>query len=194
MIVRNHMSANPITVAPDDPIDFATTLMKDYGIRHIPVVADGRLVGIITQTDILKVSNPLTVKDAMVTDVKTIHEEALFEEAARLMRQNKVGSLPVVNSSGKLVGIITETDIFDAFLDAMGGNTATTRVVIECDDRPGELSKITRVIAEHGINIWSLVVFHPAEGIAHVVIRLQGENLEGVFADLAKEDLRLVRQ
>ncbi|TDA69657.1 MAG: CBS domain-containing protein [Clostridia bacterium] len=209
MFVRNHMSANPITVQPDDSINYAGTLMKEYGIRHLPVVSEGQLVGVVTQTDIFKVSaSPATslsiwelnyliaklaVKDAMTARVISVQEEAPVEEAALLMRQNKIGSLPVLNSTGKLVGIITETDLFDAILDAMGSNTATTRVVIECDDRPGELSRITGVIAEYGINIWSLVVFHPAEGIAHVVVRLQGENLEGVFEKLASEDLRLVR-
>jgi len=123
------MTSNPYTISPDATIAEALDIMRSHKVRRLPVVKSGKLVGIVTEREMLEVSpskattlsvfelNYLLAKTkvsaVMTKDVITISPDALLEEAALLMRDNTVGALPVVEN-GKLVGIITETNIFDA--------------------------------------------------------------------------------
>ena len=129
----------------------------------------------------------LTVKEIMTTNVFTISAEAPLEDAALIMRAHKVGSVPVVDGNNNLVGIITETDIFDALLHALGATGDYKRLTIECEDKPCTLGKIGEIFAQHGINIRSLVVFHPSEGSAQIVIRTESGDLEPLLAELRRQ-------
>lgn len=126
-LVKDWMTPDPITIAPSTTLPEANRLMKECGIRRLPVVDSGRLVGIVTLGDVREASpsaatslsiyelnyllSRLTVEKIMTRDPIAISPETSLEAAARLMLEHKIGGLPVVDE-GKVVGIITESDIF----------------------------------------------------------------------------------
>ncbi|NLJ57758.1 MAG: CBS domain-containing protein, partial [Tissierellia bacterium] len=152
MYVKNRMTKDPYTTTTSTPISDAVALLKEKGLKRLPVVDGEKVVGILTQSDIQKVSptkatslsifeinyllSKLTVKDAMTKKIITIEATSLLEEAAVIMRENRIGTLPVVED-GKLVGIITESDIFDALIDLLGFKDQGSRITIEAKDIPG---------------------------------------------------------
>ncbi len=175
MLVGERMTKDPIVIHDDTPIDEAMKTMRDNKIRRLPVLNDkGALVGIVSERDLLYASpSPATslsvyelhylmsrikVADVMTTEVITVTEDTPLEEAARIMADNKIGGLPVV-SDGKLVGIITETDLFKIFLELLGAREMGVRLTMLVPDEKGVLAKITARIAELGGNIVSLGTF-----------------------------------
>ena len=167
MLVGERMSRPPITVAPEWSIHDAEALFKKERIRRAPVIKGGKLVGIISEKDLLNASpspattlsvwemnyllSKLTVAEVMTKDVITVTEDTPIEEAARIMADNKIGGLPVVKGS-RVVGIITETNLFKMFLELMGAREHGTRVTALIEDKPGMLAKVTKAIAETGGN------------------------------------------
>ena len=175
MYVLNSMTSNPYTVTPEATIAETMELMREKKIRRLPVLENGKLVGIITERKLLEVSpSPATslsvfeinyllaktrVASLMTKDVITVMPGTLLEEAARIMRDKDIGALPVLDN-GALVGIITETDIFDAFLEILGFRSRGTRLSVEIDqDKPGILADIAAIIADLGMNVVSVAVF-----------------------------------
>ena len=130
MFVANRMTKNPITVTPSTKVDEAESLMKKHKFRRLPVVENGKLVGFLSDKDLLQVMpsaattlakyeitsllSKIEVKEIMTKDVITVDEDATIEEAALIMCNKKISGLPVISSVGAVVGDITETDIFKA--------------------------------------------------------------------------------
>ena len=128
MFVANRMTKNPITVEPTTPVNDAAKLMKQRKIRRLPVVEKGRLVGIISDRDVMRVApspattlskfeimsllDKMTVSEIMAKEVVSLPDTATIEEAALVMYNERLSGLPVVSSMGAVVGIITETDVF----------------------------------------------------------------------------------
>ncbi len=189
MLVKNRMSRHPITVTVDVHIDEALKMMRDNRVRRLPVVdKDGRLVGIVSEMDLLYASpSPatslsvyeihylmarITVQDVMTKEVISIEEDTPLEEAARIMVDNKIGGLPVVRDS-KLVGIITETDLFKIFLELLGAREKGVRLTLQTPNKKGVLASITGQIAQMGGDIISLGTFlgeDPSEGLLTVKV------------------------
>jgi len=175
MLVHERMSKRPITVTEDTPVDEALKLMRDKKVRRLPVLdKKGELVGIVSEKDVLYVSpspatslsifeihyllSQLKVGEIMTRDVITVSEYTPLEEAARIMDDNKIGGLPVTRD-GKLVGIITESDLFRTFVEILGARDQGVRLSMLVSDQPGILADITRAIADMGGNIVSLGTF-----------------------------------
>lgn len=134
-LVRDWMTQRPVTVEPETALAQAHQLLKEYNIRRLPVVENGAVVGIITlgdvreagPTDISSLSMyeldymllKLTIGDIMTRDPIMVNPETTLRDAAKLMLENKIGGLPVVDGD-QLVGIITESDIFRALIEALG--------------------------------------------------------------------------
>ena len=131
MKIKSWITKEVITVSPEASVKEAFGLMKSLGIRHLPVVKDGVLKGIVTDRDLrrpkisdvfqswhelYRINDDIQVEDVMVSPVQTIREDATIQEAARLMAEKRFGALPVTDSTGKMVGIITESDILRAFV------------------------------------------------------------------------------
>lgn len=171
MFVRDRMSPDPITITRDTTIASALQLMRENKVRRLPVLEGNRLVGIVTDRDLSEVSpSPATtlsifelnyllakskIGDILPKNMQviTIGPDAFLEEAALLMRDNKIGAIPVMEK-GVLIGIITETNLFDAFIDIMGLRQEGYRITIKLsEDRPGVLASITQAIASCGGNI-----------------------------------------
>jgi acetoin utilization protein AcuB len=176
----------------------AFSLMKNNKFRRLPVVDNGKLVGIVTDRDLREVSpSPATtlsifelnyllakmqIKDIMKTDVVTIGVDATIEEAALMMHNNKIGGLVVVDDANRVAGVITETDIFKCFVDVMGLAEGRTRLTLEFSDKVGVLHDITHVFKEQGINILSMASYHLPDGKVEMVIRADVNDI----ADLSK--------
>ncbi len=175
MLVHERMGKHPLTVRPDAPVDATLKRMKEERIRRFPVVGDeGELVGIVSQTDLLYAApSPATslsvyemhyrysrieVSQVMTEDVITVEHDDPIEEAARLMVDHRIGGLPVMRE-GNLVGIITETDIFKAFMELLGARDQGVRLTVLCPDRRGELAALANAVAELGGDIISLGTF-----------------------------------
>ena len=168
MFVGERMSHPVITVSPETPIHDVLVMFKKEHIRRAPVVSNGKLVGIVTENDLLNASpstvtslsvwemnyliSKVTIKQVMTKRVKSIDVGTPIEEAARIMADLKIGGMPVMRD-GKVVGMITETDLFKIFLELMGARSKALRITAVVDDKPGTLAKITKAIADAGGNI-----------------------------------------
>jgi acetoin utilization protein AcuB len=174
MLVGERMSRPIISITRDMPIHDALALFKREHIRRAPVLKDGRLIGIISDKDLLNATpsqvtslsvwemnymlSKITVKEVMTRKVLTVQADTPIEEAARLMADNKIGGLPVMKVD-KVVGVITETDLFKIFLELMGARMSGIRVTAVAEDHPGQLAKITKAIADAGGNFISFGQF-----------------------------------
>ncbi|MGI6224865.1 MAG: CBS and ACT domain-containing protein [Peptococcales bacterium] len=199
MYVKNRMTANPYTIAYNAPISEVMELMRQKNLKRIPVVNGEKVVGILTQSDLQKVSptkattlsifevnyllSKTKVSDAMTKNVITISPDALLEEAAVLMRENRIGTLAVVKED-KLVGIITESDIFDAFIDLFGARDPGSRITIEALDVPGALARITEIFKAFEANIANIVVYRGTSGKSDVIIRTNTINTDPIEKEL----------
>jgi len=169
------MTKNPITVKPDLPIAEALEWMRREKVRRFPVLdKKDKLVGIVTYDDLLYAApssvtslsmwevtyllSQVTVEETMTKDVITVQEECPLEEAARLMSDNKIGGLPVMRDD-ILVGIITESDLFNAFLELFGGHERGIRLTVLAPYFKGSLAQISSAITEASGLIVALNVF-----------------------------------
>lgn len=193
MLVRMKMSKNPISVSPEISILEAWKIMQSSQIRRLLVMEKGKLVGIVTERDLRTVSpsqatslsifeinyllEKLKVKDAMTPNPITVDADAPIEEAALIMRDNRISALPVVEN-GEVVGIITESDIFRAFIEMLGDGKKGLRYTLRIKNTPGEIARIVNLIAEKGINIMSMATFpSEVEEYGFLVLRLETEDL-----------------
>ena len=174
MLVGERMTHPVVYVSPEMPIQDALQLMKKENIRRVPVVKDGKLVGIVSDKDLLNASpsqatslsvwelhyllSKITVSEVMTKSVIVVSEDTPIEEAARIMADNKIGGLPVMRGSG-VVGIITETDIFRLMLELTGAREAGIRATFLLEDKPGELAKVTGAVAEKNGNVIAIGTF-----------------------------------
>jgi len=206
MLVGERMSRPVISVSPDAPINDVLAMFKKEHIRRAPVLKDGKLVGIISQTDLLNASpspvstlsiwemnyllSKVTVKRVMSKKVTTVDIDTPIEEAARIMADRKIGGLPVMNN-GRLVGMITETDLFKVFLELMGARDKGIRVTATIEDKPGELAKVTKAIAEAGGNFVSFGFFAGADASTKVLtFKVEGikkDEVKTVLANVVKK-------
>ena|SRR5665647_536281 len=186
MFVRDYMARSPITIEKDTPVFKALSIMKNNKIRHLPVVSKGKLLGIVTEKNLFYLSpSPatslsifeinslmaeITVAEAMKT-VQAVKPDTTLEEAALLMREHKIGGLPVVEGD-VLVGLITESDIFDAMVKMFGYGKPGIRMVIEAKDRVGLIADITKIIKDFDIVIRSIVTIDKDDTKTDIVLRL----------------------
>lgn len=207
MYVKSRMTANPITVSSETSVADAYELLLKNKVRRLPVVDNGKLVGIVTDKELqqLTPSKATTlsiyeinyllaktkVKEAMTNNVYTTTPDALLEEAAVIMRDHKVSALPVLDGE-KLVGIITETNIFDAFTDLLGVRDNGSRVTVAAEDTPGSLSRLTKIISDEGININRLAVYRSEGTECQVVISINSINTAALEKSLNEQGFKVL--
>lgn len=187
MLVRDVMRPDPVTVTPETTLPEAMRLTAQRGIRHLPVVQHGQLVGIVSDRDLKRaMASPATsleahelsylldrlrVREIMSAGVMTIGPMMPIEEAARLMVQEKIGALPVTDG-GRLVGIVTETDVLTLFVRAMGVGEPSSRLDVVLGPRPGALAEVARTLADAGVAITSIVTLRGPDGTRQAVVRV----------------------
>lgn len=200
MFVKNHMTYDPYCVQLDTTISEALDIMKKNNFHRLPVIQNNKLVGLITE-GIIRANTPsqatslsiyelnyllskMTVKEIMIKDVNTISPDALLEEAAMKMRQHDIACLPVIKNDFVL-GIITQNDIFDAFIELSGYNADGQRYLLKVlEDHPGILKEITSIFQDQKANITSVSVYHEKE-VLHVIIQANGGDQETIINQLA---------
>ncbi|NLK07737.1 MAG: CBS domain-containing protein [Firmicutes bacterium] len=208
MMVKTRMTPDPVTAAPDMGVLDALKHMQRNKVRRLPILDKDRLVGIVVESQLLKVApspattlsafevnyllSKMTLKDVMTRNPVTVTPDTLIEEAAVLMWDNVVSGLPVLDGD-QLVGIITETNIFDAFIDSMGLRQNGTRLAVEAADKAGVLADITAIIRDHDISIISLSTFHQKDANKRsIVLRLDTTELDGVEEALESKGYEVV--
>jgi acetoin utilization protein AcuB len=180
MLVRDVMSAPVLTIPPSTTLRDAAALLHERSIRHLPVVEEGRLVGVITDRDLRCVTSTLCespydagapVARAMARPPVTADPMDAVEEAARAMRERKIGCLPVVQD-GSVVGIVTGMDLLDAIIRMAGAGLPSGRMEVVLADRPGELARLTGLLGQRNVNIHAILTYPDGEGVVRTVLRL----------------------
>jgi acetoin utilization protein AcuB len=198
MFVKERMTRPVITVPEDMTVPDAINLFKREHIRRAPVVRGGKLVGFVSETDLLNASpspvtslsifevhyllNKITVEQVMRKNVATIGGDTPIEEAARIMADNKIGGLPVVED-GFVVGIITQTDLFKILLEMMGARESGCRVTVLIPDKPGQFAKIGKAFGELEANIIAMGTFAGKDSSNRTVTF----KVQGLSADQVRE-------
>ncbi|HAY83347.1 MAG TPA: hypothetical protein DCY42_00080 [Chloroflexi bacterium] len=216
MLVKDYMTKHPIMIAPEALASKAQHIMIENKIRHLPVVTDGkRLVGLVTRNrlsvppsdlpslnvwEISRILSKLRVKDVMVkqADLITITQDSVVEDAAAIMVENKVGCLPVVDSDGIVIGIISEVDLLAELSVLLGGGVPGIRVTIRVPDQVGEFAKVTTAIASRGWGIYSSggVPAPKAPGYWDMVVKVRNvsaDEIAAVLSQIEGQEIRDIR-
>ncbi|AIY87181.1 MULTISPECIES: CBS and ACT domain-containing protein [unclassified Thermotoga] len=210
MLVKDFMTRNPITIAPETSFSEALKLMKQNKIKRLIVMKNEKIVGIVTEKDLLYASpskattlniwelhyllSKLKIEEIMTKDVVTVNENTPIEDAARIMEEKDISGLPVVDDAGHLVGIITQTDIFKVFVEIFGTKReGTIRYTMEMPDKPGELLEVAKRIYEAGGNIISIAtLFEEGKDSYLATLRVENIDHEKFVKSLDEIDVKLL--
>ena len=193
MLVKAFMTPVVVTVRVDQSMLEARETMRGKNLNSLPVVDDlKRVRGIITAEDIGKASpsdastlsryeanyllGRLKVRDIMSRTVITVDAEDTIEYVAYKLYKHRVNALPVVDENNKLVGIISQTDIFRAFVEIMSMDRSCTRITFNSGDKVGVVAEVSNLFREAGINIISIVSRNMGEAGAEIVVRADLSN------------------
>ena len=202
MSVKDFMTRKVVYISPDTTIAHAADLMREQDLHRLPVIENDKLVGLVTEGTIAEASpskatslsiyemnyllNKTKVKDVMIKDVITVSGYANLEDATYLMYKNKVGILPVVDND-QLYGVITDRDIFAAFLQVSGYGEEGVRARFIVDNKAGELGKIIRLVSDKEYNIVSTVQIATKSGKVVIEVQIEGkvdlEEVRSLFED-----------
>ena len=208
MLVKDRMTPNPETVTTDTSLKEALDLIRSRPFRHLPVLDEnGKLAGIVTEKSLVYASpTPTTTLSVFEVDyilsrtkigqiiqgpVITVEPDLPIEEAARLMVDHRIGCLPVVEDD-ELIGIISDTDIFRAFVEGLGGGHPSLRISVVVPEQVGSLARVTGRVAALGGNIYSLGMFwgeRPEDRI--VAFRLEGVDRETAVQALEDDGIQI---
>ena len=191
MYVKDHMTPNPYTITKDVVISKAVEIMRKHHFHRLPIVDEGgKLIGLVTgglveeqsgsnstSLSIYELNYLLSktqVKDIMIKDVKTISQDEFVEIAAQKMLDNEISCLPVVDDKDKVIGIITDKDIFQAFIELLGHKKQGTRFIFAATDTPGEFAPMAKLFGDNNANLDSLAVYHTKDRGAEIVVKASG--------------------
>ena len=208
MFVRNYMTPNPLVISPDENFYQAMDMMRKNKIRRLPVVEARHLVGLIAEKDLLSTqpssANSLSlyevysilesvrVRQIMSRPVITVENDCPIEEAARIMVEHTISCLPVM-SGNDLTAIITETDVFKALVEILGGQEQGHRFTLLVQERVGELARITNLIASAGGNISALTTSDVIEGQRReVTIKTAGADPQALENSIAEAGFEII--
>jgi acetoin utilization protein AcuB len=189
MLVKNWMSKEVITVDVNDSMADASRLMKEHHFRGLPVMKKGELVGVVTDRDLKRASasdantldihellylvSQVKIKDIMTKDPITIPVDYTVEEAAQVLLENKLSRAPVVDQQGKLVGMITQSDIFRVLVSLTGVREKGVQLGFLLEDRVGSIKELADILCSYGCRVGSILSSTASPGGArHVYIRV----------------------
>lgn len=173
MLVRARMTRDVVLASPKTTLAEALNLLRGHNFRHLPVVEDEHLVGLVSDRDLRMAMPPIwaeareelraalddkTLGDVMTTEIISVPPDTPIEEAAKLLYEHHIGCLPVLEED-RLIGILTETDILRSYVELFGVGEPSSRIEIHMPNRPGELARVVRMIGiERKVNITGMVV------------------------------------
>lgn len=209
MFVKLWMTSNVLTVNSSQPIAEVERLMRENRIRRVPVVDDGHLVGIISREDIFRAlpsifdpsispenldqAGRIEAGSIMTRSPITVEPSTPLEQAALLMRTHKFGALLVMQET-ELVGIITETNIFDAFLEVLGAKKQGARIEIKIDHKPASFYAMLQVFKKCEMTVLGITVFPDfSEEHQLITLKVQGKNIEKLIDSLWDSGLQINR-
>ncbi|MBC2743669.1 MAG: CBS domain-containing protein [Desulfosarcina sp.] len=190
MLVKNWMSKDVVTVDENESMSQAIRLLKKKNIRMLPVMKDGKLSGIVTDRDLKKASasdataleahelkyvlDKIKVKTIMTKNPIAVPPDLTVEETAEILLKNKISGVPVVDDTGVVMGIITQTDLFKVIISLTGVGKKGIQFAFQVEDRPGSIKKIADVIRAHGGRTISILTAYDnvPEGYHKVYIRI----------------------
>ncbi len=200
MLVKDWMTHDPVTITDETSMMKAIHLMKQNRFRRLPVLHENQLVGIVTDRD-LKEASPskattldvhelyyllaeLQVKDIMTRNPVTVHPEDTVEHAAQVMLENTISGLPVVDDTGQLRGILTQSDVFRAFMHITGIQQGGVQFALRLEDKQGLIKEVVDLLRARGARFVSLLTSYTStrEGFRDVYIRVKNLSPEGVEA------------
>lgn len=208
MFVRTFMTPKPFTISPDASLPQAISTIRKNKVRHLPVVENGKLVGIVVEKDLLSnqpspatslsvyeiysLLEALRVRQIMSKPVITVTPDWPIEEAARVMVEKKISCVPVMEGD-ELVGIITETDVFKILVDVLGGQEAGFRLTLRMPDKVGALASLAGKVAALGGNLQAVTTYHRLEGgNRDVMVKEIGADQEALKKMLEGENLEVL--
>jgi acetoin utilization protein AcuB len=205
MLVKDWMTKDPVTITDETSMMKAIHIMKERRFRRLPVLHEGLLVGMVTDRD-LKEASPskattldvhelyyllaeLQIKEIMSRNPLAVSPEDTVERAAQLMLEKTISGLPVVDETGHLVGIITQSDVFKAFIHITGVHQGGAQFALRLEDRPGLIKEVVDLLRAKGARFVSLLSSYATarEGFRDVYIRVK--NLTPDTAQAAKKEL-----
>ncbi|MGB3985023.1 MAG: CBS domain-containing protein, partial [Limnochordia bacterium] len=207
MFVRNFMTKDPITVSLDATLPSTADLMKQHNLKRLPVMDQDKLVGIITEKDVAKalpspattlskyeinyLTEKIRVKDVMTKAVISVSPDTTVEEATMIMHEEDVGCLPVLEN-GKLVGIITERNIYNALTKLFGLDRPGLRITVQVEDRIGVIADLTTLIKSLNLPIISLATYAASAETAYIVVRIATDSPESLIGTLTGNGFQVV--
>jgi len=200
MLVRDIMRSPALAVSPDTALGEAYRLMREKGIRHLPVLDQDRLIGVVTDRDLRLATSTLVpepfppgsrVGAVMSRSPVTADPGDPVEDAARRMREGKIGCLPVLEN-GRVVGIITGIDLLDALLALTGVNKPSGRLEVSLPDRPGELSRLTSFLDHRDLAVHSILMYPEGRDTLRAVLRVGSMEIRMLAEDLRRSEFDVV--
>ncbi len=192
MKIQSLMIKNPITIGPNASVGEAIELMKANSIRHLPVVTSGkRMAGFLTLADLKQGLIPsmlgdVSLDDLMIKNPITVSPDDDIEFAAQLIYNHKIGGMPVVKA-GRLVGIVTATDMLRTFIDMMGILSTTSRIDVVLKEQPAAFKKAMQIINDNGGDIISVSMTPRQKGKRVYYFRLSACKTNVIKKALEKE-------
>lgn len=209
MLVRDAMTAHPITISPQMTLPEIDRIFREHRIRRAPVMDNGRLVGIISDHDLManlpspattlsrweinSLLDKLLARDFMIHPVYVIAPDCPLEEVARVMNEKKFGAMPVMEGD-QLVGIVTESDIFRTFVSMLsGGDVPGLRFELRAARQAGVVAETARLVNEHGGRVITLVTANEPDGLhKRLLVKEEGANAEALRQALAASDIEVL--
>ena len=207
MAVKDFMTRKVVYISPDTTVAHAADIMREQGLHRLPVIENDQLVGLVTEGTIAEASpskatslsiyemnyllNKTKIKDVMIRDVVTVSQFASLEDATYLMLKNKIGILPVVDNQ-QVYGVITDRDVFRAFLEISGYGEEGIRVRFITEDEVGVLEKIVHLIVEENLNISNAVNIPRKDGKVVIEVQIDGDiDLLALKAKFEDKDIQV---
>ena len=208
MLVKNWMSKNVIAVDINDSMQEAIKLLKENDIKMMPVLKKGKLVGVVTDRDLKRASasdattldvhellfliSKIKIKDIMTKDPIMIPEDFTVEETAEILLKNKISGAPVIDNEGKVVGTITQTDLFRVLIALTGVGTKGMQFAFLLEDTPGSIKTIADLIRKYSGRIVSILTSYEnaTQGYRKVYIRMYDidrEKIENLKEELGEK-------
>lgn len=190
MLVKDWMSREVITIEENDSMQEALRLLKEHDIRMLPVMKKGKLVGIVTDRDLKKASpsdattlevhellyllTQIKVKEIMTKDPITVPPDYTVEETAQVLLENKISGAPVMDKTGKVIGTITQTDLFRVLISLTGVAKGGIQFGFCLEDKPGSIKEVADIIRQYGGRMVSILTSYDgvADGYRNVFIRM----------------------
>jgi len=193
MLIRDIMRSPAVAISADTTLRDAYRTMQEQGIRHLPVLDGEKLVGVVTDRDLRLATSALVpsplppespVAVVMSTAPQTADASDPVEDAARTMRERKIGCLPVLED-GRLIGIVTGLDLLDALMRLTGVHKPSGRLEVRLPDHPGEIARLTSFVSHRGLNVHSILTYPEGPDSVRTVLRIGS-----IETRLLAEDLR----